>query len=237
MRTSTVDLQDALAPDPSLPAKTWIEVLYLPWYCGRRGTGWPRAPVLAIGLRSSGIKKECPEIDGRASCSWNLGCPCWLAGWVLAPSLPECESVAAVSQRPPVSGLPGCQAGERKRAAAAAGHPQVPPPCMRGLSNDTNADAMLDHAIFGWGCEYLTGQDYPDSGLRGVSRTRRQKDGTDRLGAWALPYLPVCIEYLVQSTVLGGGKGRLDSDVPGDAAVDWTGPPPACAVPRECVVS
>lgn len=106
----------------------WIEVPVL-WYCGRRRSGWPRAPVLAIGLRSSGIKKECPEIDGRASC--RLGILVLPAGWLVAPqsaSPPEsvCGRSVAVS---PSLGAARCQAGgERKRAAAAAGHPQVPAP-------------------------------------------------------------------------------------------------------------
>lgn len=124
LRTSTANQQDCACPRP-IPAhqRPWIKVPVL-WYCGRRRSGWPRAPVLAIGLRSSGIKKECPEIDGRASC--RLGILVLPAGWLVAPpSLPvrQRECVAAVSQCPPVSGLPGWGEGERKRAAAAAGHP------------------------------------------------------------------------------------------------------------------
>lgn len=113
--------------------KPWIEVPVL-WYCGRRRSGWPRAPVLAIGLRSSGIKKECPEIDGRASC--RLGILVLPAGWLDAPSLPvrQRACVAAVSQCPPVSGLPGARLGGNESGQLQLqGTLRSPPPCMRRL--------------------------------------------------------------------------------------------------------
>lgn len=181
VRTSTVDQQDALAPDPSLPAKA-LDRSACTVVLWQERSGWPRAPVLAIGLRSSGIKKECPEIDGRASC--RLGILVLPAGWLLAPSPPVCqrECVAAVSQCPPVSGLPGARlgGGGTKAGSCSCRAPSGPAPMYAKGSNDSDADAdsMLDHAISGQGCEYLTGQDYPDTELR--ASHSRQPSGWDR---------------------------------------------------------
>lgn len=54
--------------------------------------------------RASGtgtIKKESPEIDGRASCRWNLGSPCWLTGWLACA--PGCNLAQYQSASHPVS--------------------------------------------------------------------------------------------------------------------------------------
>lgn len=157
-----VDPAGCACPRPIPAHKAWIEVLWctvvLGTVAGRSG-GPKWAPVLATGLRSSGIKKECPEIDGRASCRWNLGCPCWPAGWFDCPGLPACQPVAAVSQcLSPSLGAARCQVPgwERKRAAAGAGHhPQVGPAPMLYARAPMIAvpTPLLDHAISGWGCE------------------------------------------------------------------------------------
>lgn len=100
---------------------------------------------------------------------------------------------------------------------------------------DADADAMLDHAISGCGCECLTGQDYPDAELR-VLHSRQQVDGTDRLDCLDMPCLRPW-EHLVHSIALGRGLG-VDStpDVPRDGPrrLDHRQHVPC---PRTCVVS
>jgi hypothetical protein len=147
-----VDPTGCACPRPIPAHKAWIEVLWctvvLGTVAGRSG-GPKWAPVPATGLRSSGIKKECPEIDGRASCRWNLGCPCWLVGWFDCPGLPVCQSASlpacgrSVAVSVPQSR--GCQVpGARCQAGSESGQLQVqvqgttlrsvpPPCCMRGL--------------------------------------------------------------------------------------------------------
>lgn len=72
---------------------------------------------------------------------------------------------------------------------------------------------MLDHAISGWGCEYVTGQDYPDAEVGASQFATVKRMGPVAwvpgcLGAWA-PCLS-CMEYLVHVQhrpweELGGG--------------------------------
>lgn len=124
----TANQQDALAPDPSLPAKAldrsactvvlWQEEKWLakgPCPCD-----WAE-----VERDQEGMSRD--RRQGKLQAG-NLGSPCWLAGCPQSASPPEsvCGRSVAVS---PSLGAARCQAGgERKRAAAAAGHPQVPAP-------------------------------------------------------------------------------------------------------------
>lgn len=106
-----------------------------------------------------------------------------LAGWLgwrpQSASLAECGRSVAVS---PSLGAARCQAGSEsgQLQLQLQGTLRSRPHVVCEGSNDSDADAMLDHAISGWGCENVAGQGYPDAELRVVPIRFVTAKGWDR---------------------------------------------------------
>lgn len=110
VRTSTVDQQDALAPDPSLPAKALDRsACTVVLWAGEKWLAKGPCPCdwAEVERDQEGMSRD--RRQGKLQAG-NLGSPCWLAGCPQSGSLPEsvCGRSVAVS---PSLGAARCQAG------------------------------------------------------------------------------------------------------------------------------
>lgn len=95
-------------PRPIPAHKAWIEVLYCGTVAGEEVVG-QRGPCPCDWAEvEAGSRRKVPRSTAGQAAAGYLGSPCWPAA---RPSLAAWQSVAAVSQCPPVSGLPGARLG------------------------------------------------------------------------------------------------------------------------------